>query len=73
MEEKQLTVEDIEKKQRLLAILFKVFIAVMILIACVFAGWLISFISYASEIIGVIHNSGLAEPLAKFAGSPWLG
>ncbi len=49
MEEQQLTVEDIERRQRLLAVLFKVFVAIMILIGCVFVGWLISFIGYAHD------------------------
>lgn len=43
------TVEDIERKQRLLSLLFKVFIAIIILIVCLFAGWLISFIGYTDE------------------------
>ncbi|MBN1446499.1 MAG: hypothetical protein JXA28_01110 [Bacteroidetes bacterium] len=42
------TVEDIERKQKLLSFLFKVFIALLILIACLFAGWLISYIGYAA-------------------------
>lgn len=46
------TVEDIERKQKLLSLLFRVFVAILILIACVFAGWLISFIGYADDMIG---------------------
>ncbi|MDT8322650.1 MAG: hypothetical protein RRA94_00960 [Bacteroidota bacterium] len=52
MEEKNLTVEDIERKQKLLNFLFKLFLAVMILIACVFVGWLISFVGYADSLPG---------------------
>jgi hypothetical protein len=47
MNEEMPTVEDIERKQKLLSFLFKVFIALLILIACLFAGWLISYIGYA--------------------------
>jgi hypothetical protein len=43
------TVEDIERKQKLLSVLIKVFFAILVLIACVFVGWLISFIGYADD------------------------
>lgn len=46
MDEKTPTVEDIERRQRLLSILFKIFFALLILIACVFVGWIISYLGY---------------------------
>ncbi len=50
MEQKRLTVEDIERKQKFLSFLFKLFVAVMILIGCIFVGWLISFVGYADPL-----------------------
>ena len=49
MQKNTITVEDIERKQRLLAMLFRVFIAILILIGCLFVGWLISFVGYAGD------------------------
>lgn len=44
------TVEEIQRRQRLLDTLFRVFIALIILIVCVFVGWLVTYIAYAEEI-----------------------
>lgn len=57
MEHENLTVEDIERKQKLLNLLFKLFVAIMILIGCIFVGWLISFIGYADSISAVEPDS----------------
>ena len=51
------TVEDIERKQKMLSLLFRVFVAILILIACAFAGWLISFIGYADDLLGAVDLS----------------
>ncbi|GEM_PF-2299148 len=63
--EKIPTVEDIERKQRLLSILFKIFIAIIILIVCLFAGWLISFIGYTDEFSGTGPAVRGAQNLAE--------
>jgi hypothetical protein len=44
------TVEEIQRRQRMLDTLFRVFIALIILIVCVFIGWLVTYITYAEEI-----------------------
>ena len=54
MKKTTITVEDIERKQRLLAMLFKVFVAILILIGCLFVGWLISFVGYAEDVLSQI-------------------
>lgn len=56
MQKRTITVEDIERKQRLLAMLFKVFVAILILIGCLFVGWLISFVGYAEELRSLIRQ-----------------
>jgi hypothetical protein len=56
MEQEKLTVEDIERKQKLLSFLFKLFVAVLILIGCIFVGWLISFVGYADNLFGAVFR-----------------
>ena len=67
MSEKIPTVEDIERKQRLLSFLFKLVIAIIILIVCLFAGWLITFIGYSDGFSeagsGLFRSALLAEAL----------
>ncbi len=60
MKKTTITVEDIERKQRLLAMLFKVFVAILILIGCLFVGWLISFMGYAGELFSDCRESASA-------------
>ena len=50
MNDHSTTLEDIERRQKLLSLLFRIFIAVLILIGCVVVGWLISFIGYAADL-----------------------
>jgi len=66
MEENQRTVEDIERRQRLTAVLFKVFVAILILIGCFFVGWLISFVGYAHESLS-IETTSFAQKYADSA------
>jgi len=76
MNEKMPTVEDIERKQRLLSVLFKLFIAIIILIVCLFAAWLISFIGYTDDFSasgsGLFGSRHIAEALPSFLASGWL-
>ena len=52
------TVEEIQRRQRMLDTLFRVFIALIILIVCVFIGWLVTYITYAEEIHRSFEQQG---------------
>gem|GEM_PF-5157034 len=57
-----ITLEDIERRQRMLVILFRIFVVILIVIVCVLAAWLVTYFGY-SEGFGMRHESQIrAEP-----------
>lgn len=70
MERQRITVEDIERRQRMMSVLIKVFVAVLALMACLFIGWLISFIGYADDLFSSnTMRAGGIEPVIEYVAS----